>query len=98
MAVCAQYHIPHSVFLGWSAADRDKAIWWHLRQAETCQGCGTRSAEWDERQGGHRNAYAAHKQRCRGCEVRQQGEESLDPKQDGRGVSIVLKRNPEVRT
>lgn len=94
MAVCEQYRVPHSVFLDWSASDRDKAIWWHVRQREACPGCGTRRAEWDEQRGGDRFAYTARKTRCRGCQVAQQEEKTLDPKKDGLGVRVVLEKNP----
>lgn len=93
MAVAATYSIPHSRFLTWDADDRSKAIAHYLRQAETHGPCGTRPAEWDESQGGHRNAYTARKRRCRGCEVREQAESSVDPQLDGRGVHVVLVRN-----
>lgn len=92
LAVCASFGIPHSEFLGWSAGDRDKSIWWHLRQQETCPSCGTRAEEWDPERGGHRVAYVARPERCHGCAAKQQVEESLDPKQDGRGVHVVLQR------
>ena len=94
MAVCADYRIPHSEFLRWDTDDRDKAIAWHLRQADTCPSCGTRPEEWDPKRDGHQWAYVAEPRRCRGCEVRELGEAS-QPKDAGRGVSIVLKRNPE---
>lgn len=93
--MCAVYRIPHSEFLSWGRNDRDKAIAWHLRQAETHGPCGTRAEEWDEDHGGHRDAYIATPVRCRGCEVRERGEASL-PKDAGRGVSIALKPNPKV--
>lgn len=78
MAVCAQYRISHSHFLGgpdeWTPADRDKAIWWQIRVAETCSSCGTRPDEWDPALGGHRRAYAAVERVCGGCEVLQRAE------------------------
>lgn len=96
MAVCATYGIPHSRFLGWDQPDRDKAIWWHVRQQETCPQCGTRPDEWDPEHGGARNAYSPEVRRCRGCEVRQRGEDMPEMKDNGRGLSVVLRRNPEV--
>lgn len=92
MAVCAHYRVPHSVFLDWGQSDRDKAIWWLIREREACPSCGTRKAEWDEAQGGDRNAYIARKMRCRGCEVREQAEASIDREQDGKGVHVELQR------
>jgi hypothetical protein len=88
MAVCSAYRIRHSEFLRWDPDDREKAITWHVRQAEACPGCGTRPEEWET----SHNAYVAEKRRCRGCEIRQQAEASVD-EQDGRGVHIVLRKS-----
>jgi hypothetical protein len=88
MAVCAAYAIPHSEFMAWWTSDRDKAIWWHLREQERCGSCGTRRPEWDE----SRHAYSAKKIRCRGCEVKEGAEKSIT-KADGKGVRIELHRN-----
>ncbi|WP_405149429.1 hypothetical protein OG589_14495 [Sphaerisporangium sp. NBC_01403] len=94
LAVCHHYLIPHSAFLSWSAEDRDKAIWQHIRKRQACGSCGTRPEEWDETRGGDRNAYIAEPERCRGCEVKQAGEEALASDKDrGRGARIVLIRN-----
>lgn len=93
--VCAAYRIPHSVFLSWPDDDRDKALWHHRWQRETCRTCGTREAEWDEKQGGDRNAYVGEKRRCRGCEVKERTQETVTA-EDGRGVHIVLIPNEEV--
>lgn len=95
MDYCTPRGIPHSEFLRWRSDDRAKALAWQLRQAQTCGGCGTRPEEWQESQGGHRYAYRAEHVRCRGCEVRAQGESSL-PKNAGRGIHVVLRRNLEV--
>lgn len=95
MAVCAHYRLRHSEFLSWDKDDRDKAVEWHLRQAETCPNCDTRPQEWDEKRGGDRHAYTAEYERCRGCEVKQAGEAAM-PKNAGRGAMTVLRRNREV--
>ena len=100
MAVCAAYRIPHGEFLGWSALDRDKAVWWQARQSGTCQQCGTRPEEWDEAQGGDLNAYAGTVAHCRGCEVRGQMQEQFDKAPKGsfrRGSYVTLIRDPEVQ-
>lgn len=104
MAVCVGYHIPHSHFLGgpheWTQLDRDKAIWWHARQAGTCQQCGTRPEEWNEADGGHMHAYVGTVAFCRGCEVRAQQQEEFDRAGKNayrRGSYVTLMRNPEVR-
>lgn len=95
MAVCAQYRISHSHFLGgparWTPPDRDKAIWWYLHEQERCGECGTRRSEWDEQQGGDRDAYRAVKLRCRGCELVQQAQKSIKDS-DGKGVGVSLRR------
>ncbi|MGR6922547.1 hypothetical protein ACU635_50550 [[Actinomadura] parvosata] len=93
--VCAEYRIPHSVFLSWSDEDRDKAIWHHIWRRQTCKSCGTRPDEWDESRGGHRYAYVAEPRRCRGCEVKEAAHASLVG-DEGRGVHIVMLRNEEV--
>lgn len=94
MTVCADYRIAHSKFLSWPKQDRDKAIWWHVRERDRCPSCGTRGAEWDERRGGHRNAYAPRLQRCRGCELVASEQERIKNKLSGlgRGVFVTLVR------
>lgn len=87
MSVCAEYKIPHSEFLAWDPHDRDKAIWWHIRQAEKCPSCGTRHADWEH----DHNAFIGELQRCRGCEIRERTQESIT-EADGRGVHVVLRR------
>lgn len=96
MAVCAEYRIPHKVFLrDWDKDDRDKAIWWHVRQRSACRMCGTRREEWDERQGGHRHAYLAELDRCPGCEQIEQLQSSIaDDHTVGKGVRVILRPNP----
>lgn len=91
--MCVAYKIPHSEFLSWSRSDRDKAIWWHVREQERCGSCGTRKAEWDPEQGGDRLAYTAVKQRCPGCEAQQRAETSIS-KSDGKGIHVQMVRNP----
>jgi hypothetical protein len=87
MAVCSAYRIRHSEFLSWDPDDREKAITWHVRQAEACPSCGTRPEEWED----NHNAYVAKEYRCRGCEITQQAQASLT-EEHGRGVHIVLRK------
>lgn len=87
MAVCADYKIPHSEFLEWDTDDRNKAIWWQIQERERCPSCGTRPEEWSD----DNNAYIGDVIRCRGCEVRQRTEETVDPKA-GRGQQVVLRK------
>lgn len=91
MAVVAQYRMPHSEFLGWSQPDRDKAIWWHVRDGRTCQSCYTRPEEWDDDEGGDLHAYHAGFGHCRGCEVRAQAQRELDNEPDAFRVGTYAK-------
>lgn len=93
--MCAEYRVPHSVFLDWDQSDRDKAIWWHLRRQQACPGCGTRSDEWNPDRGGDRHAYLGRIEQCPGCVVRERTAAAPEMKQ-GRGNHVVLHRNPEV--
>lgn len=43
------------------------ALWQHIREAETCSGCGTRAEEWDPERGGSRTAYLPAETVCPGC-------------------------------
>lgn len=93
MAVCCDYKISHHEFLRWPQVSRDKAIWWHIRQAQTCKQCGTREEEWDPEQGGDRYAYGVEIRRCRGCEVKQMGEDGVNVEEYGRGIYIAMRKN-----
>ncbi len=84
------------MFLAWSASDRDKAIWQHLRQRQECPGCQTRPAEWDPAQGGRLDAYKASPRRCRGCAAIQELSES-PALADAPGSYVALIPNTEVR-
>lgn len=92
MAVCAAYRIPHSQFLAWPEDDRDKALWWHAREAERCPHCGTRAAEWDPEQGGDRRAYVAEQVVCRGCQ-QLEARRAAAKTADAHGVQFVLTRH-----
>lgn len=76
----------------WTAADRDKAIWWQLRENATCPSCGTRPEEWDEKQGGDKNAYKAEIHWCRGCEVRARTESAPELQSDRRGGQVRMRQ------
>lgn len=103
MPVCAEYRISHSHFLGgppaWTAADRDKAIWWQIRKAETCPSCGTRPEEWEPQLGGHRRAYVAEEFVCAGCEVLQRADaQRPEDEPQLRGVYTRLKARTKALT
>ena len=92
LEVCRDYKIAHSAFLAWPDDDRDKAIWAHVQARQTCPQCGTRPDEWDPEQGGHRRAYHAHVEVCRGCQAKDQRDKRLTDEQRQPGVQVVLKR------
>lgn len=95
MGYCGPRGIAHEgQFLTWSQSDRDKAIWWYLRDRAECSKCGTRDEEWTGADGRIRHAYYAAIMNCEGCAERERGEEA-EELQNGRGKSIVLLANPE---
>lgn len=91
LAVCHHYRISHSQFLSWSQDNRDKAIWWLVRQGETCPGCGTREEEWDPQHGGGLDAYTATVQLCHGCRELDTLRERLGDDAEA-GAQVVLRR------
>lgn len=92
MAYCGPRGIPHSLFASWERADRDKALWWHIRQAQTCPSCGTHPDDWADDPW----AFEAAPTHCRGCEVKGQADEDFEKhrKEYRRGTSIQLRRPP----
>ena len=91
MAYCGPKGIPLSTFLGWPEADQEMALAWQAREATKCGGCGTYEADWDEANGGDRNAWGPSIHLCRGCEVLQK--QSDDPQlKEFRGVHVRLAR------
>lgn len=99
MDYCGPRGLAHSVFLGWDADDRDKALWWLIYDGRTCRSCGTRPDEWDPENGGDLHAYEAHMLHCRGCEVAAQAQERLDQGMQAheyrRGTRVGLRRPPD---
>ncbi|MEU8055716.1 hypothetical protein [Microbispora bryophytorum] len=79
--------------MAWSDSDRDKAIWFFIRQRQTCSMCGTRPDEWDSSKGGHPMAYVATVHRCHGCEQIAK----LNDRIKDESMRPVLKRNEEVK-
>lgn len=93
LGVCHHYRVPHSEFLRWPDSDRDKAIWIWLRERSACSSCGTRPDEWEPAKGGHRRAYRADLEICRGCQALDARSKALTEKQRGEsGLQLVLKR------
>jgi hypothetical protein len=89
MDYCGPRGIPHSVFLGWDASDRDKALTWQRRDHATCKRCGTRHEEWDPDDGGRENAYVAVPVQCPGCAERGRVESKVT-EDAGPGVQVQL--------
>jgi hypothetical protein len=96
LAYCVPRGIPHGEFLSWPADDQDKALAYLAAESERCSGCGTRSADWDPKQGGSRTAFVADITRCLGCEVKQQAERDLSKTpEENLGIRIGLVPNDE---
>lgn len=83
MVICAEYKIPHSVFLEWEPEDRAKAIAFHLEKGERCQLCGTADWEWEA----NRFAYEAVEKQCHGCLHIAAAQEMI---RDKTGVTVSL--------
>ncbi|MEK2479533.1 hypothetical protein [Streptomyces noursei] len=99
LELCDRWGIPHSQFLGvgdgrWSQTDRAKALAFAAYQRVVCDQCGTRSAEWDEEQGGDRFAYVTTTVRCPGCELIAHEQDQVPEGSDGYGVRIGLVPRP----
>lgn len=91
LALCHTWGIPHSRFLSWPELDQDKALAYAAYDRAVCKGCGTREEEWDENQGGHRDAYAPRVYICPGCQVRGDLEHDLaEQERERAGQYIVL--------
>lgn len=93
LAYCVPLGIPHSEFLSWPDVDQDKAIDFVQYQRGACPGCGTRREEWEA----DRFAYVAESERCPGCEVIAQEQDSVPDDADTRGVRWFLKRRRKGR-
>lgn len=89
MAVCMKLGIRHSEFMSWDRDDRDKALWFHIHELETCPDCGTRPDEWDPDKGGSDTAYRAELHKCWGCNERALAEKKVTEAM-GAGVRPVL--------
>lgn len=68
-----------------------------VRERQRCPSCGTRPEEWDPEQGGHRRAYLAQADICRGCEAIESRQSFItdEQRQNNRGLRVVLARNPK---
>jgi hypothetical protein len=96
MAVCMRLGLRHSEFTGWDRDDRDKALWFHIHEAQRCPGCGTRPEEWDPACGGDLHAYHMEPVHCRGCEVKAGAESDFERhrREYRRGTELAMRRNP----
>jgi hypothetical protein len=96
--VSRYYRISHSAFLEWSKSDRDKALWAHIREAETCGGCGTRPDEWNPAEGGSTTAYLPTEAVCPGCRRISERQAYLADKHQKHlpgGLKVRLKKHTE---
>lgn len=100
--MCREWRIGRHEFLTWPKWSRDEAIWWLNRVNRTCQSCGTRPEEFDEKEGGNYFAYVWDLDKCRGCEIKAQGEDHLQKANDSkrssspypRGTYVTMRKNP----
>lgn len=93
MAVAHDYRIPHSEFLSWKQRDRDKAIWYHLRERQRCSGCGTHPDEWDPAEGGSIHAYRVKEHFCPGCQLLEPARKQLHSDSAPAGLTMGLSRS-----
>lgn len=93
MAYCGPRGIPLSAFLAWPEADQEAALAWQAHADAACPGCGTRSDDWDEAAGGHRQAWIAQAARCPGCAAVERMHEQVE---DAPGVRVRLIRREAV--
>lgn len=57
-----------------------------------CSDCGTRLEEWDPKQGGHRQAFAATTFMCPGCQQAESTMESMAKEGSHKGVKVRMER------
>ncbi|MGI5401943.1 hypothetical protein ACQEVG_21365 [Streptomyces sp. CA-135486] len=90
LAMCEQYGIPHSQFLGgdghWSELDRAKALAWQEWQRSVCPDCRTRMGEWQH----DKHAYVTDTVRCPGCELIAQERDRVPEGRAGYGIKVTL--------
>lgn len=55
----------------WTQTDRDYALWWSIRQRETCSSCGTRPSQLEE----DPTSWSWKVESCPGCELREKGQQ-----------------------
>lgn len=94
LALCRQYRIPHSQFLGvgtgtWSEHDRAKALAYEEYLRSICPQCGTRESEWVDEQGNYVDAYIAITHKCHGCEEVALKQKEI-PEQAAPGMKVLL--------
>lgn len=90
MAYCGPRGIPLSAFLAWRDDDQQAALAWQAYENRRCNDCGTHPEDWDETQGGSRDAWRVELSHCQGCAELQQAMESDQTKR--RGVHLHLTR------
>ncbi len=73
---------------------------WLIEKALRCPDCGTYYEEWDEKKGGHRQAYYAKLQFCMGCKAKEDAygavrENNRDNDRATHGLQMDLERNED---
>jgi len=96
LALCRQYRIPHSQFLGvgdgtWTERDRAKALAYETFLRSVCPQCGTRESEWlDDENGDYQEAYVAISHKCFGCEEIAAKQAEIPEGKAGAGMKVLL--------
>jgi hypothetical protein len=91
MAYCGPKGIPLSTFLTWRDDDQEAALAWQAYENRRCGDCGTHPEDWDETQGGSRDAWRVQPTICEGCVALQQARDN-DELRNRRGVHLHLTR------
>jgi hypothetical protein len=95
MALCREYQIPHSHFLGgpnrWTELDREKAVDYELVLREQCPRCGTLPEEWVDEKGRPLDEplMTPVLRHCQGCEEVEKMESKKPKGVKGAYVAII---------
>jgi hypothetical protein len=95
LALCRQYRIPHSQFLGvgdgtWTPRDRIKAQAYEEWLRGACPQCGTRESDWVDDEGDYQEGYVAITHKCFGCEEISAKQSEIPEGRAGAGMKVLL--------
>ena len=97
MAVCRQYGISHSHYMGgkarWTELDRKKAQAYEIVLKEMCPKCGTLPEDWQDQDTNRlhdRPVWAAVPRRCYGCQDLELIREKMPTGKKGAGGYVAL--------